>query len=278
MGILDNHGDKEVLAYYGVVAKRLGSYLKGKEIASKVWMPRFFFLKRGSKDKPLFIEDFRHVTPEFMELRKLSLDEARPKLNEKQLLLWSYFVPRKYSDFFYATNGEGVGRPIERVFYREVTLLFYEALKSSEELKKLLGKVDPSVMWTGASFHVYIFLKQMSHASYERHIHYSKNAPLESVTGRIIEEIKKSTDIKVMGSHEKIKGHVIIDPSQTPSGKLCRAPFSLHMKDWKTVDGVALPVAPKDLKKKGLTSKLQEYDADRVVKELNTLAKLLPSV
>jgi len=238
--------------------------------------------------KPLYIEEFKTVTPEFLEMRNLSLDKARPKLSKRQELLWSYFVPRKYSDLLFATNNEGPGKPIDRLFYdidrgdvpaeqaREVTSLFYEALKGSDELKKLIGDVEPFVMWTGNSFHIYVFIKSQPQSFYDRYIQYSKNAPLETITGRLVSKIAKQTDVKVIGGHDKVKGHVNIDPSQTPSGKLCRSLFSLHMKDWQTVDGVAIPVDPKNLKKKGLTNKLKKYDANRVVKELDSLAKLLP--
>ncbi len=288
--ILKPYGKKEVLLYYGIVAEKLRKYLKGKEIASKVWLPKFFFIKRGSKEKPLYIDDFKEVTPEFLELRKLSLKDAKPKLSEKQALLWSYFVPRKYADLFYATNNEGAGKPIDRLFFdidrgevpaekaREITFLFCEVLKSSEELEKLLGEIEPFVMWTGNSFHVYLFIKPRPQSFYERYIQFSKNSPLESITGRLIEQVRKQTDIKVIGGHDRVKGHINIDPSQTPSGKLCRAPFSLHMRDWQTVDGVAIPVALKDLKKKGLTEKLKKYDANRVVRELDSLAKLMPKL
>ena len=63
----------------------------------------------------------------------------------------------------------------------------------------------------------------------------------------------------------------MIDPSQTPSGKLARAPFSLHMRDAKTVDGVAVPV---DLKKVDL-EELRSLKPETVLKKLERYSKLL---
>ena len=71
---------------------------------------------------------------------------------------------------------------------------------------------------------------------------------------------------------EKING-INIDPSQTPSGKLCRAPFSLHMKNEKEVDGVAIPLEVKELNDKNLIKKLKGYTPENIIKELDKLEK-----
>ena len=99
--------------------------------------------------------------------------------------------------------------------------------------------------------------------------------PLESFTGRWANAIQKKTKIKVQGGHEKLKGGINIDPSQTPSGKLARVPFSLHMKSATEVDGVALPLDEKQLQDKNLVKKLQGYRAKHVLDEIEKLARLL---
>ena len=99
---------------------------------------------------------------------------------------------------------------------------------------------------------------------------------MESFTGRWASELNKKFRFKVVGGHEKIKKGINIDPSQTPSGKLCRAPFSLHMKNEKEVDGVAIPLEINDLNDKNLINKLKSYTPEKVVKEIDKLSKKLP--
>ena len=97
-----------------------------------------------------------------------------------------------------------------------------------------------------------------------------------STVGKWAAAVAKETGLRVEGGHEKKAGVLNIDPSQTPSGKLCRAPFSLHMKEAKTIDGVDLPLKIEMLGEKGLVKHLRAYDADKVINELNDLAKRLP--
>lgn len=290
--IIRPFGYTDVLFYYSVVAEKLKGFLKGKEIATKIWLPHSnipFFLKRGSKQTPLYIEDFSCVDEEMLRMREKDLASAKCKLSEKQALLWDYFVPRKLIDFFYATNKEKPGRPIERIFIdidrgegitsedtQEVTRMLVDEIKKDKELAKLLN-YKMFLMWTGSSFHVYLLLKkQITNSDYEKYFSYKKGAPLDSFTGRWASQIQKKTKIKVAGGHGKIPKGINIDPSQTPSGKLARVPFSLHMKFPIGIDGVALPVTEEQLKDKGLIKKLKIYTAKRVVEELESLAKLLP--
>ena len=104
-------GDTDVLLLYGIAGGKLRNFLKGKELASKVWLPQGnikYFLNRGSNKPKLFIDDFiEAITPEFLEIRnKHHLKDVEASLSEGQRLVWSYFPPRKLMDFFYATNGE----------------------------------------------------------------------------------------------------------------------------------------------------------------------------
>ncbi len=294
--IVKPFGHTDVLLLYGIVGEKLRKFLKGKELASKVWLPKgniSYFLNRGSKKPPLFIEDLvEAITPEFLELRSgHHLKEVEKDITEKQKLVWSYFPPRKLMDFFYATNSEGAGKPIDRIFFdidrgkevslensRKVAKLLCEIIKEDKELEKLKGKTDPFVSWTGNSFHVYIILSEKKPNSfYDKYFMYSKNKPLASFTGRWAEHIKNELKINVMGGHEKLSKVLSIDPSQTPSGKLARSPLgSLHMKDAKTIDGISIPVTEKMLADSNLPNKLKETRPKYVIDNLDKLAGRLP--
>lgn len=288
------YGETDVLLYYGLVAPKLEEYLNKKMLASKVWLPNGKFpnfINRGSKLAPLYIEGMiEAITPEFLELRKgHHLEDVRSKLTKEQIKTWQYFVPRKMCDFFYATNGEGIGLPLDRIFFdidrgndisaenaQKVAELLVEIIKNDADFNKQVGyeqKIIPA--WTGNSFHIYLHLKkQIPNAFYDRYIQYSKSKPLESFTGRWAAEINKSLDVKVAGGHEKIKNTLNIDPSQSPSGKLCRVLLSsLHMKDAKTIDGLSLPIESKMLKDKRLIEELKAYTPKKVIGELDILAK-----
>ncbi len=286
-------GETEVLLYYGIVGSKLTSYLKGRELAAKNWFPPRGglpkVLKRGSKEEPTYIEEFvEAITPEFLSLRKMHLDEARSKLTHSQEKVWRYFVPRKLSDLFYATNNEGEGKPIDRIFFdldrgegvtseyaQQVAEEFVNAMK--DDLKRL-NCSEPFLLWTGSSFHVLLFLKKkMPPSFYEENFQVSTKGRLDTTAERWVEELKK-IGLKVTASHEKAKGMITVDPSQTPSGKLARAPFSLHMSDYKTVDGVAIPLEVEMLSDKKLVEELKAYTPNKVVDELDSLSKRLPKL
>lgn len=287
--VLNQYDYLDVLLYYSKVAKHLQKFLKGKEIATRILLPNFIFLKRGSKTKPLFIQDLLSVNEKMLKLRKNDLKTARPYLNEKQQLVWEYFVPRKLMDFLYATNNENPGKPISRIFIdvdrgkgitseqaQEISKMLVYEIKKDRELNKLI-KFKLFIMWTGSSFHVYLMLsKTILNSTYEKYFSYSKDSPLKSFIGRWAANIQKKVKFKVSGGHEKISGGINIDPSQTPSGKLARAPFSLHMKSDKEVDGVAIPVSEKQLSDKQLVRKLKSYTPERFLKDITKLSKLLP--
>jgi purine nucleoside permease len=112
---------------------------------------------------------------------------------------------------------------------------------------------------------------------YDENFQVSTKRGLETTAQEWVEELKKRK-LKVTGSHEKVAGLVSIDPSQTPSGKLARSPFSLHIKDEKTVDGVAIPLEADSLEDKKLVGELKAYTPDRVIGELDSLSKRLPAL
>jgi len=288
--VLHPNGELDILYYYSQVSGKLKSFLKGKEIASKIWLPNgFFFIKRGSKIEPLHIEELSIVEEKLLKLRaENNLADVKSKISKQQAKIWDYFVPRKLIDFFYATNNEGVGRKIDRVFFdidrgsniseehaRIVAQGLVEAIKKDKEFSKIV-KYRISIIWTGSSFHVYLlFSKLVEKKFYERYIRYSKDSPLESFTGRWALETRKKTGLNVQGGHEKVLNQLNIDPSQTPSGKLARVPFSLHMKDAKTVDGIAIPLNEKQLNDKNLVKKLKSYTPEKVLSELDSWGKNL---
>ncbi len=294
--IVKPFGHTDVLLLYGLAGEKLKKFLRGKELASKVWLPKGnikYFLNRGSKKPPLFIDDFvRAITPEFLELRSgHHLKEVESEITENQKLVWSYFPPRKLIDFFYATNSEGAGKPIDRVFFDidrgkdtspenagNVTKLLCEKIRKDKELEKLTGKADPFVSWTGNSFHVYIMLgKPRPNSFYEKNFMFSKNDPLASFTGRWAGQIKNELKINVAGGHEKLPNVISIDPSQTPSGKLARVPLgSLHMEDAGTIDGISIPVTEKMLDDSDLTKKLKELKPKYVIDNPDKLEERLP--
>ncbi|MGC9005380.1 MAG: hypothetical protein ACP5JC_02005, partial [Candidatus Micrarchaeia archaeon] len=252
--ILAPFGQTDVLLLYGIVGEKLKKYLNGKELGSKIWLPSGnipYLIKRGSKLEPLFIDEFVNaITIEFLETRaKKDFSSAKEELTDAQKKVWEYFVPRKFADFFYATNGEHPNRPIDRIFFdidrgsdvsaeqaQEVARLFVRAIEEDRELEKVIGSREPFVYWTGNSFHVFLFLdKPKPNSFYEKYFRYSKDEPESSFTGRWVKEVSGQVKFKVSVGHEKLPNTVSIDPSQTPSGKLCRIPLgSLHMKDAKT--------------------------------------------
>jgi hypothetical protein len=286
--ILYSRGELDVLDYYSKTAVYLKRFLKGKMLASKISLPDFFFIKRGSKEKPLFIEDFRFVDEKMLELRKGNhLKDVKSELNEKQILIWEYFVPRKLVQFFYATNGENPGKPVSRIFIdidrkkqssenaRKVTLALFNLIKKDKEFNKMFSVKKTIVLWTGSSFHIYIDLtKKIKPEIYNSHLSYGKGKE-KSFIAKWADEIKKKTGIEVEAGHEKSSKKIILDSSGTPSGKLARAPFSLHVKNEKEIDGVCVPVSETELKEKELIKRLEKLTPDDVLKNLKKYGRLL---
>ncbi len=248
-------GHLDCLYFYSKHIKELSSFLKAKEIATKIHIPpNGVFLRRGSKDEPLFVQELneKNLSQRFFELRtKVKRHEAIANrlLTKVQAKIWLYFPPNKPVEFFYATNGEGPGKKIERIFIdldrtnlstekaKIAAQQLIEVIKNDEAFNKLL-KFKTKVLFTGSSYHVYLLLKKpVSHEFYEKYISYSKNEESPCFITKWAEEITSKTGIRVSGGHEKIKNIIILDPSGTPSGKLARVPFSVHVKDDK-VDGI----------------------------------------
>jgi hypothetical protein len=135
------------------------------------------------------------------------------------------------------------------------------------------------VAWTGSSFHVYLLFKAPQPAKiYDSTFQYSKAAPEQNFTGKWVAALRKRVSFKIAGGHEKLADAIIVDPSQTPSGKLARMPLgSLHMKDAKTVVGVSMPLDVKRLSEKNLEKELRALTPRGVLEDLTSLSRLLPS-
>lgn len=295
--IITPFGQIDVLLLYSITAGKLKKYMGDRELAGKIWMPSGrirYLIKRGSKLEPLFAHELEEaVTPEFLELRSKieHLSSAKGDLTDLQTKIWQYFLPRKLSDFFYATNHEGPGKEIDRIFFdidrskgisaeqaQETTRIFVETIKEDNVLEDLLGDYELFINWTGNSFHVLFFLdKLMPNSFYEEHFQYLKNDPERNFTGKWAKKINEQVEFKVAGGHERQGNSINIDPSQTPSGKLCRVPLgSLHMKDPETINGVSVPLTEKMLYNEDLIHKLTSYAPKDIIENLSELEKHLP--
>jgi hypothetical protein len=291
--ILRPYGDPDLLLYYGLVAEKLQQFLHGRELATRTWLPKGrirVVVKRGSWNPPFYIVQMaRAVTPAMMEARSKfeHLDAARHVLSPDQALTWFYFVPRKYMGFHYATNREGEGREINRIVYDidrgrgmsaedaiEVAAHLVEAVQEDEQAANMLHG-HPFVSWTGSSFHVTLSLKETQPASfYREQIEYSGKG--HALTDRLITRVTDASKVPVAGGHVRRPGLITVDPSQTPSGHLCRVPLgSLHMESASVIGGVSVPLAP-DMLSRDEVADLRAYTPQRVIDELDELARRLP--
>lgn len=290
--ILHPYGDLDVLGYYSKASAKLTKFLKGRELSGKVHFPgaRRPLLTRGSQLPPLSAEELaENVDDDFLRVRSgHHLEDVKGRITLIQQKIWRYFPPRKLADLFYATNGER-GARIDRVFIdidrgegttaeeaQAVAKHLIDIIRDDKDFSSLV-KFDFYVQYTGSSFHVYLMLKKPATAGfYSEHLAYTKSNPLGSFTGRWAESIRKETGLKVYGGHEKLPGALVIDSSQTPPGKLARAPFSLHMADAKTVDGIAIPIRPEALSDKDLLKWAMAYTPEKTIADLDMLSRALP--
>jgi DNA primase len=285
--VLKPYSSLDVLYYYSQVSRYLEKFLAGREIATKTILKNFVFLKRGSNSLPLYIQDLRKVDKKMIKLRAShGLGEVKNQLTDKQILIWRYFVPRKLVNFFYATNTEKPGKPIDRIFIdidrqacspddaRKVCSELIKEIKQDSYFNKLL-KFKIFIMWTGSSFHIYLLLnKKINLDFYNQYLSYGKNKPDSFIT-KWAQEITRKTKIQVKPGHEREKLAIILDSSNTPSGKLARAPFSLHIKGYDEADGVSIPLAEKDLENRNIILELKKLTPQKVLKNIKNYAKLL---
>lgn len=286
-------GQLDVCLLYGLMAAANSAYLGDRELASKVHLPDGpTLIKRGSDLPPLTAAELRSAVDEtFIDRRRGhdSLDDARDALTDQQAKVWRYFLPRKYCELHYATNYEGEGRPIDRIFFDidrgpettaeealAVTRRFVEFLDSDADAQ---GVTDAMVIsFTGNSFHVDLLLDgSYPPEFYAETVFTSETADLDTITDRAVGAVRDAVDVPVVGGHARQAGTVNIDPSQTPSGKLNRVPLgSLHLADADTVDGISVPVTRGELFEPDVISTVTAYTPRAVLDELDELAAKLP--
>lgn len=283
-GVLYSTGELDVLDYYTKISRFLEGFLNGREIATKTYLENFSFLRRGSNSEPIFAKDLRCVDAKMLKLRRFHLKEIKNELTEKQQLVWRYFVPRKAVNFFYATNNEK-GKDIGRIFIdidrqaldaeaaRKVTKQLVEEIKNDKEFNKLV-RFRIFVMWTGSSFHVYLLLKKgVGLDFYNKYLSYGSKKT--SFLTRWANSIALKTGIGVKAGHARERDFIILDSSNTPPGKLARAPFSLHVKAYDKIDGVSVPVSEEELGRKSLIRELRGLTTDDVLRNMTKYRKML---
>ena len=284
--ILHCYTDLDVLCRYGKIAPYLQNFLGKKEIASKIVGEDFVLLKRGTKNPPLYIKDFEQIDEHFLNLRaKHHLDEVKDQLTEKQILLRKYFVPRKLVNLFYACNNE-YGNTINRIFIdidrqnnsaddaRKVANELVKIILSDKQFNDLMD-FWLLTLWTGASFHIYILLKKnIDHTFYDKYLSYGKGKETSFISKRAI-EVSKATKLNVVAGHERRKWTIVLDTSNTPPGKLARCPFSLHIKDSKTIDGITVPISQKELADTHIISKLKKLTPESIRKNIDHYREIL---
>lgn len=286
MDILRPFNEIDPLLLYSKAARILEKYLNHKEIASKIHINQnYFVLKRGTKLEPLFAKDFRACSPNFLKVRaEKHLKEVFNDLTAEEIKLWRYFPPRKYSQFFYATNWEK-SNFIDRIFYDidiKTSKLRQKALEIARELFHIVkehGEIneiakDFLVSWTGNSFHFMIFLAERKKLDFYDKFIAAREKNVGILTEFILKELKKKFP-EIQAGHEKMHHKVIIDPSQTPPGKLCRIPLgSLHIKNSKP-DGISLPLNKKMLFKNNILEELELYNPNKLLKNLKKFSKII---
>lgn len=286
MDLLHPYNELDVLNRYGKIAPYLQDFLSKKEIASKIVGENFLLLKRGTKNPPLYIKDFKAVDDKFLQLRTdHHLEDVKKQLNKKQILLRQYFVPRKLINFFYACNNEQ-GKTMDRIFIdidrqdnspedaQKTAESLVKAIQSDKPFSKLM-KHKILVMRTGNSFHIILMLaKSIHHKIYDTYLSYGPKKENSFITKRAT-QVSKDTKLNVLSWHERRKWAIILDSSNTPPGKLARCPFSLHIQDYQTIDGITVPLTAKELSEKSLIPRLQSLTPEKIWENIKIYDKII---
>jgi hypothetical protein len=97
----------------------------------------------------------------------------------------------------------------------------------------------------------------------------------ESWTDVWVRKIRQRVGFKVTGGHEKRENCIVIDPSQTPSGKLARVPLGcLHIKNYQP-DGISVPLSESMLYNDGIIDQLKSLNPRDVVRDAEKFSKYL---
>jgi len=275
-GILYSSGQLDCLNYYSKIFSKIKSFVGDRELATKTYIPESpipFIIHRGSNSPKLELSDIR-VSQSLLKKRVgKKLHHVEKELNEKEKLIWRYFVPRKIVELHYACNYEGVNKSFDRVFididaskgtseatYVKVVQQLLKEIQTDKELKKICS-FRIYLLWTGASVHVYLLLnKKLPHSAYTKYFAFTKN----TLTTKWAKNISDKTRVKTKAGHQRTKATIILDTSATPSGKLARCPYSLHLNSRGKLTGVAVPLKESMLKT-GLF-KLRNLTPDQALK------------
>lgn len=282
--LLHPYWDLDVLGRYSKIARYLNTFLKNKDLATKIIGPNFTLLKRWTVLPFLHLEDLKIIDESYLQLRaKHHLKDVKKQLKEKEILIRQYFFPRKLVNFFYVCNNE-YGKDIERIFIdidrqnnsaedaRKVALELIKTIKADASFPL---KYKTIILRTGSSFHVYLMLdKPIDHEFYDTYLSYGKKKEKSFINKRA-SEISKKTNLIVLWAHARIKNSLILDTSNTPPGKLARCPFSLHIKDAKTFDGICVPISEEELANPKLISILQKLTPEIIRNDIKKYTKLL---
>jgi len=293
--IIKPYGHRDYLFFYKHVAWIIQDFIKNRPIGTKILIPNGpQLIKRASKLGPIYCKDIiENVDVNYLKLRSnMHLKDVQHMLSEKQKLIWKYFLPRKSIEFFYSTNGEVFGGKsalkeepmIDRIFldidrkdisFYEVTKIMIRLVQIFEEdnirrfVSEHISDYKTFVMYTGNSWHIYLLLNhKVKENLYFRFIQHKNSELVPSLATRIVNLLKQEFPNVSIG-HEKKQHSVIIDPSQTPFGKLARAPYSLHLKQAYDIDGIAVPI-PLYLFKKMVDHNIpSEQLIDEIINYLN---------
>lgn len=284
--VLRPHGKLDALNYYSKVSIILKNFLKAREIATVIHIPPAIrLLRRATKLGALYAEDIKSGEKLLKFRAEHHLKDAKGKFSGQELKLWQYFFPRKLIELHYAVNTENTKSKIDRVYIdvdrgrlspekaQEIVLELIRTIRKDKDFNKKI-KYKFFIVWTGNSFHLYLLLrKKISHNEFME---------VFSLEGEFLKkwaaEVEKKTRIKVRAAHEKKRKAIILDTSQSPPGKLARAPFSLYISRKslkKRIIGVAVPLSEKQLKDKNLAEKLQNLTPEKILNNLGSYKKLL---
>lgn len=176
-------------------------------------------------------------------------------------------IDRIFIDIDRQTNSADDARKV----VRELIKIF----SSDKQFTKLIS-YKTVILRTGSSFHIYLLLKKpIDHIFYDTYLSYGKGKE-DSFPTKRAKQVSEATKLNIIAGHERRKGAIILDTSNTPPGKLARCPFSLHIKDFKTIDGITVPVSQEELDDPKLISKLQKLTPEMIRKDIERYKKLLP--
>ncbi|CAJ37820.1 hypothetical protein [Methanocella arvoryzae] len=291
--VIRPYGELDVLPYYGRIAEKLTGFLHGRELASRIWTPHGRIrsvVVTGQTAPPLYIRQMSEaVTPQIIRAREQysNLDEVRGRLSPEQQLVWQYFPQRRYIGFYYSLNRIGPAREIDRVVFqieRSFGSTLAEALEAAQEFIRAavsdtgyqeLFRREPFVYWTGSSFQVMLFTREVQPATFYRS-HLECTGKGRTMADLWTDLATASTGSKIVGGTGRRKGAVLINSEPTLPGKLCPVPLGcLDMADGTTLRGVSVPLTG-DMLSSDILDDLTAYTPERIVEELDKLAARLP--